>query len=642
MKLRDKIIVTFGGTVLVSVLACGLYAYNTCSKLTMNSINQGIITSSDLAADQIAAKIEDYMKITTVSGIDVTLSGNSSDSVKGDRVDELAAEYEFTSGNILGIDGISLKDHTDFSERDYVKKALAGETNISDITLSKYTNTYGFSVAAPTKDHSGNVNGVVYYRLDIDFMSEILNYIDMSANSYAFIVDGEGTVIVHQDETLINNMNLTEEGGGLAALEKEIQMNGTGTATYTLNGKTMICGYAQIEGTNGWTLVLTAPESDFTVAVESAMKTLSIVDVLLIVVAIGIAIAFGYSIGHAAVKVKDLLLTIAKGDFSTQIEKSNKKDELSILQNTAIDLQREFKNMIGETNHILGSMSDYDLSVNDMNSYPGAFNELSRSVNKIKGMLKSMITEVQESASAVGTGSGQLASAADALSQGTVSQASSIDKVVMDVQDVATRIHNNSENEIIVENKLKALDGLIGNGNKEMTELLTVVKEVADMSSDIQKIVGTIDSIAFQTNILALNASVEAARAGENGKGFAVVADEVGNLAAKTSEASKQTSELIGKCIDRIDHAKDSANMTFDCLKQIVENSSDINQAFEEISQATKEQAVKSDNIRQEMNIISDVVQNNTATAEETAAATQELSAQANTLSFMIQKFNIR
>lgn len=642
MKLRDKIIASFGGTVLVSVLACGLYSYSTCSKLTMSSINQGILTSSGLAADQISAKMKDYMDITTVSGTDVTLSGTSSPSVKGDRIDELAAGYHFTSGNILDLDGISLKDQTDFSERDYVKKALAGETNISDITLSKYTNTYGFSIAAPTKDHSGNVNGVLYYRLDIDFMLDILNGIDMSPNSYAFIVDKEGTVIVHQDETRINTLNLAEEGGGLAALEKEIQTNGNGTSSYIMNNQKMICGYAKIDGSNGWELVLTAPEKDFTAAVDRSMTTLIVVAILLIFVSVGIAVFFGSSIGKAAVRVKDLLITISKGDFSTKLDKSYKKDELSILQNTAIDLQNEFKNMIGETNHILGSMADYDLRIEDMSAYPGEFNELSHSVNKIKAMLRGMITEVQESASAVGTGSGQLASAADALSQGTVSQASSIDKVVEDVEDVAQRIHHNSENEAIVEDKLKTLDGLIGNGNKEMTELLTVVKEVADMSSDIQKIVGTIDSIAFQTNILALNASVEAARAGDNGKGFAVVADEVGNLAAKTSEASKQTSELIGKCIGGIDHAMNSANMTFDCLKQIVKNSSDINQAFEEISQATKEQAMKSDNIRLEMNAISDVVQNNTATAEETAAATQELSAQANTLSFMIQKFSIR
>ena len=161
------------------------------------------------------------------------------------------------------------------------------------------------------------------------------------------------------------------------------------------------------------------------------------------------------------------------------------------------------------------------------------------------------------------------------------------------------------------------------------------------MSSDIKNIVGAIDTIAFQINILALNASVEAARAGESGRGFAVVADEVGSLAEKTSESSKMTAELIANCLKQIERAMESAESTAGCLKDIVDNSEVISDAFKDIAADTKEQAEKSLRIREEIANISDVVQTNTATAEETAAATQELSEQAKSLSRLISKFRV-
>lgn len=641
MKLRNKIIMIFGGTVAAGVLTVGIFSYFTCSRLTMTSINQGISTSSELAAEQISGRIQDFMNITNASREDYLLVHSNSSAEKSERINQLAETYQFTSGNILTADGISIKDRTDFSEREYVQEALKGNTNISDINLSKYTNTYGFSVAAPIRNEAGAIDGVLYYRMDIDFMTDIIADINISENSYAFILDENGTVIVHEDESLINNMNLANEGGSLENLINEISRNKTGTSEYLYQDKKMICGYASIGNTNGWTLVVAAPERDFTAPIGSAMKVLTVLDMSIVLVAIVIAIFFASYIGGSAIRVKDMLVRISKGDFSTKIKTVNQKDELSVLHNTAKELQDTFSNIIGDTNRILGAMASYNLSVADMQQYPGEFDSLSKSVNQIKGMLKRMIADVQESASAVGIGSGQLASAADALSQGTVSQASSIDQIVMDIQEVAERIRRNSENEILVDKKLKDLDALIIDGNREMTELQKVVKEVADMSSDIQKIVGTIDSIAFQTNILALNASVEAARAGESGKGFAVVADEVGSLATKTSEASKQTAELIGKCIGGIQNAMKCSEVTCECLTNIVNNSSEIYRAFEEISEDTKEQSVKSDNIRQEMEVVSDVVQNNTATAQETAAATQELSAQAGVLSSMIQRFTV-
>ena len=132
-------------------------------------------------------------------------------------------------------------------------------------------------------------------------------------------------------------------------------------------------------------------------------------------------------------------------------------------------------------------------------------------------ILQGLIQEVQESAASVGRVSRELADAADALAAGTVTQASSIYQVVLNVEDIAESVMHNSENEELVQKRLQELDALILNGNSEMKQLCSVVSQVESMSSDIQNIIGTIETVAFQINILALNASVEAAHAGENG-----------------------------------------------------------------------------------------------------------------------------
>ncbi|MCI5500795.1 MAG: methyl-accepting chemotaxis protein, partial [Lachnospiraceae bacterium] len=216
-----------------------------------------------------------------------------------------------------------------------------------------------------------------------------------------------------------------------------------------------------------------------------------------------------------------------------------------------------------------------------------------------------------------------------------------ISQLVSSVEEVTERIVSDSENEENVQKRLQELDSLIVTGNNRMYDLDAVVAEVANMSSDIQNIIGTIESIAFQINILALNASVEAAHAGESGRGFAVVADEISDLASKTSESSKQTADLINNCIKQIEAAMTCADATSECLKDIVYNSVQISEAFKTISNDTKIQADKSVHIKSEISNISDVVQTNTATAEETAAATQELSEQAKSLSSLIAKFHV-
>lgn len=637
MKLSTKISILFSLTIIILVYIIGteacLYSYSS----TISLVEKNSRSSAKTTARDIEALLQNYKNIAKASGSDMTLIGNIPNEVRVKKVEQLAKQYGFTSGNLLDKKGVSIKDGTDFSDRDYVKAALNGKTNISDVTLSKYTNTYGISIAAPLIS-SGRIIGVVYYRADVDFMNDIVKHISVGQGSYAYILDENNNVIAHKNEKYIMNDKYKE------MIPKDIKncissQNGSMTCSY--GGDKYICGYSKIDKTANWRVVIASPESAYNSDILRFVKKLVISDIIALIVAIIVALIIARVISRPIVRVKNLLSALAQGDLSVQLNDTKNKDELGILQNSAVSLNRMLSDMLTQSGDVLSKMAAYDLTSEDMREYPGKFNELAASINSIKAILSNMILNIQNSSVNVDGGSKQLAEAASMLSEGTMAQASSLQKLVTDVENVAQNINANSDKTIFVNESLGNLDSEIKDGNQKMQELSNVVRTVEEMSEDIKKIVNTIDGIAFQTNILALNASVEAARAGESGRGFAVVAQEIGTLATKSSDASKKTAELIEKCIKGIESAKEYADITSDSLAKIVSDSNNIANAFDEMSKANEIQAKNANDIRNEIENISQVVQSNTATAQQTAASTEVLSEQAAALKDMTGRFKV-
>lgn len=637
MKLSTKISIVFSLTIIILVYIIGteacLYSYSS----TISLVEKNSRSSAKTTARDIEALLQNYKNIAKASGSDITLIGNVPNEVRVKKVEQLAKQYGFTSGNLLNKKGVSIKDGTDFSDRDYVKAALNGKTNISDVTLSKYTNTYGISIAAPLIS-SGRIIGVVYYRADVDFMNDIVKHISVGQGSYAYILDENNNVIAHKNEKYIMNDKYKE------MIPKDIKncissQNGSMTCSY--GGDKYICGYSKIDKTANWRVVIASPESAYNSDILRFVKKLVISDIIALIVAIIVALIIARVISRPIVRVKNLLSALAQGDLSVQLNDTKNKDELGVLQNSAVSLNRMLSDMLTQSGDVLAKMAAYDLTSEDMREYPGKFNELAASINSIKAILSNMILNIQNSSVNVDGGSKQLAEAASMLSEGTMAQASSLQKLVTDVENVAQNINANSDKTIFVNESLGNLDSEIKDGDQKMQELSNVVRTVEEMSEDIKKIVNTIDGIAFQTNILALNASVEAARAGESGKGFAVVAQEIGTLATKSSDASKKTAELIEKCIKGIESAKEYADITSDSLAKIVSDSNNIANAFDEMSKANEIQAKNANDIRNEIENISQVVQSNTATAQQTAASTEVLSEQAAALKDMTGRFKV-
>lgn len=331
----------------------------------------------------------------------------------------------------------------------------------------------------------------------------------------------------------------------------------------------------------------------------------------------------------------------SKGDLSAEITYQS-KNEIGRLADSLRSVFTSLQNVVSEISYALGKISEKDISMDSIRNYAGDFAPISTSMNTILNVLNEFFSIIQVSAEQVRSGSGQVSGGAQELAQGATEQASTIEEVSASIFDVSQKVKENSNN---VLQAVEFIDGTtrhVKESNLQMKGMLSAMEAIEASSSEIRKIIKVIDDIAFQTNILALNAAVEAARAGQAGKGFSVVAEEVRNLAAKSADAAKQTTQLIESSISKVAEGSLIANNTAQVLDEATLQIEHVEKQIREIEQASDLQANAMLEISQGIEQVSAVVQTNSATSEESAAASEELTAQADMLKEELIKFKLR
>lgn len=310
----------------------------------------------------------------------------------------------------------------------------------------------------------------------------------------------------------------------------------------------------------------------------------------------------------------------------------------------AVQLQgtkHQLNSYISDIADILNSMAGGDFSRVPSVHYQGDFVAIERAFEQIKTVLGEMLGNMGTSSDEVLAGSRQMADSSQSLAEGTTKQAAAVQELVATVSEISDQVQKNAQNAAHAKELSGAVEEKIIYQNQEITSMVNAMNEIEEKSKEIEKIIKTIDDIAFQTNILALNAAVEAARAGDAGKGFAVVADEVRNLASKSAEAASSTTSLISASISAVENGSKIAVMTAETMKEVIDISKQTTDLIVDIAAASAEQSNSIQQISNGIDQISTVVQQNSATAEENAASCEELSGQSTLLKEQVARLKV-
>lgn len=382
-----------------------------------------------------------------------------------------------------------------------------------------------------------------------------------------------------------------------------------------------------------------AAVQSFTTALLFIVAT-SIAAVLITIIVITL---ISRAITRPVKEIEGAMQALSNGDLYNAVVNYESQDELG-------NLARDIRKTIDRISFLIRDMGkelkeisngNFDTVSEDDKAYVGDFQQLTNAIHGINMRLSETLGQINQASDQVSSGSDQVSSGAQALSQGATEQASSVQELAATVNEISGQVQQNANSA----NRAGTMSGeatrAMKASNEQMQNLMGSMREIDARSKEIRKIIKTIEDIAFQTNILALNAAVEAARAGAAGKGFAVVADEVRSLAGKSAEAAKNTTALIEGSITAIDTGVSLARSTAEDLMKVVDGAYETTKVILEISQATNEQAEAIAQVTTGLDQISAVVQTNSATAEESAAASQELSGQALMLKQLVSTFRL-
>ncbi|HVN70737.1 MAG TPA: methyl-accepting chemotaxis protein [Desulfomonilia bacterium] len=466
-----------------------------------------------------------------------------------------------------------------FSDRQYIKDALAGSANIGSPGVNKVTGELFVPIAAPIHSTDGKVVGAIANILSIGMLSDLVANTKTGKTGYAFMVDKEGRVIAHPDKENILKLNFLNIEG-MESLAKKMVSGQSGVEHYVFKGVAKTAGYSPV-AISGWSVGLALPDTEFLAHANAVRNIILVVGIISFAAAFVVFLLFARIITSGIRKGVDLAVHVSEGDLTATID-INQKDEVG---------------------------------------------QLAEALRNMMNKLRTIVADVHSAADNVAAGSEQMSSTAEQMSQGASEQASAAEEASSSMEQMASNIRQNADNaqqteKIAVKSAEDAREG-----GQAVEETVSAMKTIADK-------IAIVEEIARQTDLLALNAAIEAARAGEHGKGFAVVAAAVRRLAERSAEAAGEISKLS---VNSVAVAEKAGKL----LGLIVPDIQKTAQLVQEITAASNEQNTGAEQINSAIQQLNQVVQQNASAAEEMSSTSEELSSQAMQLQETIAFFKV-
>lgn len=609
------------------------------------------IVREDLA-DMEQALLDSAQAIAGDREILAAVASGDSNKITG-KLTELAQTLNLETATITDQNGTVLaRAHEpaskgdDLSYQQTVSRAMAGEAS-SGIEAGT-TVKYAVKAGAPIYTSAGKVNGVITvgYRLDNpEFVDQLKEKIGAEFTIFAGD-ERVNTTIMENGERIVGT-KLDRKIADVVIGQKQQYIGNA-----TIYGKNYTAVYSPILSKDGSTVTgILYSGSDMTETEKKLAEEIFLI-VAIAVLAVLLSMPIGAWILKKRLKIplekvvgaaKAIEAGVIDESLNLQLQSITSSDEIGSLARSMEGAVRSVNGIAEDAQILAQAIAANDLTVEiDTSSHSGVYKEIVVVVDGLFSQIGSILEQIRQVADSIGAGSEHISSASQTLAQGATEQASSTEELAATISEIAQQIKENATNANGANSLTQEAGQEVTIGSRHMDDLLAAMDEISRTSSEIGKIIKTIDDIAFQTNILALNAAVEAARAGSAGKGFSVVADEVRNLAIKSAEAAKSTTSLIETSTLAVGKGGKIAKETEQALRTVVEKTEQVSRIVSEISQAARKQSDGIYQVNVGVEQISGVVQTNSATAEETAASSEELAGQALMLREMVGRYRLK
>ncbi|USF26041.1 hypothetical protein N510_000957 [Firmicutes bacterium ASF500] len=495
---------------------------------------------------------------------------------------------------------------------------------------------------------NGRFAGAVYGGISVDFLSDIVVNLAMGSDGVAYVLDSRGNVIGHPERSIVEEgSNLIQAAqsdpsiADVAEVNQRMIQGETGFGAYNFYGDNKLVGFAPIGGHQRWSIAIEASQREFKSSLDRSILLTLLVVLLVVLASFPIALKVGRSISRPIQSCVSRLERLAEGDLQTPTPTVKSRDETAKLTSALDTTIHRLNDVTQDVSYHLGKMAEGDFRQKMEQTYVGDFAAIERSIKSIHSSLRDTLSQISQSAGTVAGSADRVSNSSISLSQGATEQASAICELSATADSIAETARHTAAAAEEAGQFVNMAGAHLGVSVDYVKELNGAMEKISNSSSEIGRIIDTIENIAFQTNILALNAAVEAARAGSAGKGFAVVADEVRNLASKSDEAAKATKELIEGSVASVMEGSQVVKRVTESLEKTSSIAENVTIKVNSVVESVEGQTTAIAQVTEGINQISAVVQDTSSTAEQSAATSRELLNQSRLMNGLVNKFQL-
>ncbi len=545
------------------------------------------------------------------------------------------ALYDLNGHLIQGIDGAPENLENNFF-------TLLQETdNLTTDSSTIFHEELGITMGMPIKEDGETVFYVVgVYKYDL--LDDVISNINIGENGLAYMANRQGIVIGHPDQSMIlEKSTLAQLSGGNTETLSRVITGETGALEYSINGEDMLVAFSPIRGTQ-WSLVIQIPKEDYDHFINSAMYVAILSTLVILLVSIFLVLRLARSISRPVKGVTNRMIALSDGALHTEVITVRTRDELEVMTRTLSTTVESINKYISDIQRVLTQIAENNLSIKPEVDYKGDFTLIKTSLHTIIQSMNETISGFRSAAIRLADISEELSGQSGQLHQASLEQNQSTEALVQEVSHVKEQLYNVTESSSQTHIKTEEIVQCVHEANIRVASLSETMDDISKNAQEITKIAKTIEDIAYQTSILALNASVEAARAGSAGKGFVVVANEVKQLASRSAEAAKSAVEMAGSTKAIIQTGVELTADTAGSFKAISNVTDQISAISDQLVTAVQGQEDALAIMEERIEIISSIADKNLQNAGEMEQSSGLMSKEAEILQSQVEKFVLK